>query len=170
MGYIDTDPRTVIEPVYDYAGEFRNGYAEVSIGESKERIESPVMRRRKGEVNVYLNGVWVFSEEPPYIASNRTMLPLRAVAEALGFGVKWYPSERKFEMQNKERILRLAIGSAEASVNAFDDGAPAAAVPLDAAPEIRAGRTYVPLRFIAENAGYAVEWDAGARAVYITTS
>ena len=34
----------------------------------------------------------------PYLANNRTMIPLRAVAEALGFGVNWMEAEKKIEI------------------------------------------------------------------------
>jgi hypothetical protein len=166
-GYLDMNQQMAINPVYDSAGAFRNGYAEVSVGESKEIIESPILQRREDEVNVYLNGAWMFSEEVPYILSNRTMLPIRFVSESLGFRVKWYPSGQKIVIQNENRVLQFAIGSAEASVNVFDDGVPGDTVALDAAPEIRMGRTYVPIRFIAENLGYGVEWELASHSVYI---
>jgi hypothetical protein len=166
-GYIDMNQQMAVSPAYDSAGAFRNGYAEVSVGENREIIESPVLQRRKDEINVYLNNAWIFSEEVPYILSNRTMLPIRAVSESLGFGVKWYPSERKIVIQNANRVLRFAVGSTEASVNVFDDGLSADKVILDAAPEIRMGRAYVPIRFIAENLGYGVEWESASHSVYI---
>lgn len=40
-------------------------------------------------LEVYVNGKKVESDVPAQIIGNRTMLPVRAVAEALGFDVKW---------------------------------------------------------------------------------
>ncbi|MFO7655431.1 MAG: copper amine oxidase N-terminal domain-containing protein, partial [Bacteroidales bacterium] len=38
---------------------------------------------------------------------------------------------------------------------------------LDAPPQIRQGRTFVPIRFISEAFGAIVEWDAATRTVTV---
>lgn len=93
------------------------------------------------------------------------MLPLRAISEAFGGDVVWDPVERKVTVTLGGHTVLLWIGKSQAEV----DGN---ATPIDAAngevvPEIIAGRTFVPLRFVAESTGLDVTWNADARSVTI---
>ncbi|MCX6083359.1 MAG: stalk domain-containing protein [Caldiserica bacterium] len=104
-------------------------------------------------------------EAAPYIKGGRTMLPLRAVSEAFGGDITWDPVERKVTVKLGGHTVLLWIGKAQAEV----DGRK---TPIDAAnttvvPEIVAGRTFVPLRFVAESTGLDVTWNADARSVTI---
>jgi hypothetical protein len=54
----------------------------------------------------------------------------------------------------------MQVGNPEALVNGKK-------VMLDAPPEIRSGRTFVPIRFISEAFGAIVEWDAATRTVTV---
>ena len=62
--------------------------------------------------NIYVNGVPIeFSEaERPYIQNDRTMVPLRAIAEALGATVYWFNADKKIQMVRYDTTLRLFIG------------------------------------------------------------
>jgi hypothetical protein len=57
----------------------------------------------------------------------------------------------------------LTINSARVSVNGTNQT-------IDAAPVIRSGRTFVPIRFISETLGADVSWDAGTQAIGVTLS
>lgn len=61
----------------------------------------------------------------------------------------------------KATVIVLAIGSATATVNGASTG-------LDVAPEILGGRTFVPIRFIAETFGADVNWLAATQGITIT--
>lgn len=103
-------------------------------------------------------------EAAPYIKGGRTMLPLRAISEAFGGDIEWDPAERKVTVKLGGHTVLLWIGKAQAEV----DGKK---TPIDAnvaiVPEIVAGRTFVPLRFVAESTGLDVIWNADARSVTI---
>jgi hypothetical protein len=93
------------------------------------------------------------------------MLPLRAISEAFGGDIEWDPVERRVTVKLGGHTVLLWIGKAQAEV----DGKK---TPIDAAnvaivPEIVAGRTFVPLRFVAESTGLDVIWNADARSVTI---
>ena len=108
---------------------------------------------------------WVFDEYvandvAPVIRNERTMLPARFVAEALGGVVTWNEAEQKVTIVNGEDTIVIFIGEPFATVN----GAP---VELDSPAFIENSRTYLPIRFIAENMGATVTWDADARTVKI---
>lgn len=72
------------------------------------------------------------------------MAPLRFTAEALGAKVEWSPAKPlEVVIQDGATHLQLTQGSATAYV----DGKP---VTLDAPPEVRSDRTFVPIRFVSE--------------------
>ena len=60
--------------------------------------------------NIYINGQPIdFSEaERPYIQNDRTMIPLRAIAEALGATVYWFNTDKKIQIVRYDTTLRLA--------------------------------------------------------------
>jgi phosphate transport system substrate-binding protein len=98
----------------------------------------------------------------PFVADGRTMLPIRFVAEAMGAGVSYKTksngtvSQVSLGLPDSPTTLKavtLSLDSTTASV----DGQ---AVTLDAAPVIRQSRTFLPIRFIAEQLGAKVTWVA----------
>lgn len=94
----------------------------------------------------------------PYIAKgNRTMVPLRVVSENMGFKVDWKSETQEITMTNSGlgRNLNLQIGNTKASLNGKEINIDQTGI---IAPIIRGNRTYVPLRFIAENMGYKVDY------------
>lgn len=97
----------------------------------------------------------------PYIAKgNRTMVPLRVVSENMGFKVDWKGETQEITMTNSGlgRNLNLQIGNTKASLNGKEINIDQTGI---IAPIIRGNRTYVPLRFIAENMGYKVDYKKG---------
>lgn len=87
-----------------------------------------------------------------------TMVPVRGVFEHLGATVSWDQQERKATVLLNRREVVLRCGSREAVV----DGQ---VVPLQVAPEVRNGRTFIPLRFVSENLGLKPTWDQETRTV-----
>ena len=107
----------------------------------------------------------VFGEEAamdaaPIIKNSRTMLPIRIVAEGLGAKVAWNAAERKATITNGDTVIEITIDSKIAKVNGED-------VVLDTPAFIENNRTYLPLRFVAENLNATVLWDAKERQVII---
>jgi len=100
----------------------------------------------------------------PYInEDDRTMVPLRFIAEALGAEVGWNGETRQVTIASGGNTIVLTIDSESYTLN----GEP---YTMDTAPVINTGlnRTMVPVRFIMEALGMAVEWDAVNRLVIIT--
>jgi hypothetical protein len=88
------------------------------------------------------------------------MVPLRFIGEALGAKVDWDNAERKVTYTLYGRTIELWIDKSTALVN----GDP---VVVDPAPYIVSGRTVVPLRFVSENLGAAVEWESKTQRITI---
>jgi uncharacterized Fe-S center protein len=87
----------------------------------------------------------------PVIQDGRALIPVRAVIESLGGSVEWDSPSQTARLSLGEDAASLSIGS----LTAFHNGLPHA---LDVAPIILAGRTMLPIRFIAESFGFEVEW------------
>lgn len=97
---------------------------------------------------------------PAYISNGYTMLPLRAVSKALGVNtnnVVWNNAARTVTIMYGQRVITLTIGATTMYVN----GSP---VPASSAPEIKDGRTFLPLRDLGTALGVtAINWDAATR-------
>ena len=110
-----------------------------------------------------VNGETKFWDATPYIKEGRTLVPIRHLAEAVGFKADWdfsdpankmvfiFKADQDPEKDKEHPFILLIIGQPTAMVNGN-------LVALDVAPEILNGRTMVPLRFVVETLGYQVEW------------
>ena len=112
-------------------------------------------------VTVTVNGQVMNFDQPPVMRNNRVFVPMRAIFERLGSSVVY--SNGNINSQGNGRSVHLVIGSTQASVN----GQP---LTMDVAPFTVAGRTEVPLRFVAQALGANVSWNANTETVAITTS
>ena len=114
-------------------------------------------------IRVTVNGADVrWTDAVPYIdENNRTMVPLRAVADALELDIVWNEDTREATFSDGARAICFPIGSAEAYT---DEGV---AVPMDTAAVISGDRTYAPVRYLAMFFGYTVGWDGATRSVLI---
>jgi hypothetical protein len=99
-------------------------------------------------------------DSPPIIREGRTLLPIRAVIEALGGSVGWDAVQRKATVTLGMHTVEVWIGSKEARVDGVN-------IALDVAAIIVNSRTLLPLRFVAENLGCTVTWDPVGRTVTI---
>ena len=117
--------------------------------------------------SVYLNGEKMTFEADPYISEERTMVPFRAIFEAVDADVMWDEQTRTViavkSTDSETTSIALQIGSDKAFVNGAE-------VTLDKPAEITSDFTFVPLRFVMESLGANVEWDNDAYSVIITTN
>ncbi len=124
--------------------------------EHRIHYDPPTVRVRVGGAPV------AWTDARPYIdENNRTMVPLRAVAETLGLTVSWDGYRREAGFTDGEKRLTFPIGSVDA---VKEDGT---FLHMDTAAVINASRTYAPVRYLAEYFGYTVDWDAATRTVLI---
>ena len=109
---------------------------------------------------IIVNDHIVYSDVYPYIKNSRTYVPIRFIAEELGYDVKWDGANKKVIMKNGNTNVELTIGSNKMKVNGK-------VLTLDAPAEIKDDRTFVPLRAIAESFGEKVDYSKDYKAVYI---
>lgn len=97
----------------------------------------------------------------PVIVNDRTLMPIRAIIEAIGGTVSWDGETRKVTLLYNGSAIELVIDSASALLNGKESA-------LDTAPMIINGRTMLPIRFIAESFGFDVGWDGDTGTVTIS--
>ncbi|MEW9124874.1 MAG: stalk domain-containing protein, partial [Thermotaleaceae bacterium] len=93
---------------------------------------------------------------------NRTVIPIKFIAEALGIEVEWDGTQQLVTFTDADITVKLKIGERQATVNG-------STVYFDTQAVITQARTFVPLKFVSETFGAKVEWIASTRTVVITT-
>ncbi len=114
-----------------------------------------------GKKEATINGATTENDVAPIIRNDRTMLPIRVVAEALGATVDWFGDTRTVKINADNIEISLVIDDNFAMVNGEQ-------VTLDSPSFIENERTYLPLRFVVEKLGAVVEWDGSTQTIYIT--
>ena len=112
-------------------------------------------------IKIYINGEQITPDTNPIILDSRTMVPIRAIAEKLGYSVNWFSDTETISMQNGSDLIQLSIDSKSMYHNSYN-------IILDVAPLIYDSRTYLPVRAVAEAMGCNVDWNDSERAIYIT--
>lgn len=103
-------------------------------------------------VRVFVGETQLQFDVPPYLESGRTLVPVRALAEALGFLVDFDPTEWKVILTRGDEEILLWINSDKVMVNGKEGR-------IDVPAALKEGRTFVPVRFVSENLGAQVGWD-----------
>lgn len=119
--------------------------------------------------NVYADDIKVlvndkniaFSDVKPQIIDGRTMVPVRALFDALGAEVHWDSSTEKITGSIADTTVVMQLNSKNYKVNGLNQV-------MDCYPVVINGRTLTPARYVAESLGYRVDWDSANRTVLIT--
>ncbi len=114
------------------------------------------------DIKVKLDGEQIKFDVPPQIINDRTMVPLRAIFEALGATVDWDGDTRTVTSTKDNTTIKLTIDNATMHVNEETRT-------LDSPACLVEGRTLVPVRAISEAFGTTVDWIGEERTVLITT-
>lgn len=102
--------------------------------------------------SVNLDGQQVSFDVPPTIEDGRTLVPLRAIFEAMGATVTWDQASQTATAVKGDTTVILTIGSTIPTINGQ-------VKQLDVPAKIVNGRTLAPLRFVGEAFGGVVEWN-----------
>jgi len=116
-------------------------------------------------IPIFVDGEELNMDVPARVLNDRTMIPIRAVTEAVGCMVEWYGEDQRIVINapaEGEPLIVMHIGDQQATVNNYNgetDEVSGKTVTIDAPPVLIDGRALVPLRFIAETIGFEVEWN-----------
>jgi titin len=148
-----------------YNGAGNSAYSnEASTTSDKEKT---IIKLIIGDPSYYVNNKVKTMDTAPFIMGDRTLLPIRYVAEELDAKVDWDNRERKVTIAIEGTKIELWIERSYAMVNGLQraiDKDNQNVKPIIVSP----GRTMLPLRFIAENLGCRVDWEPGRSEVTVT--
>ena len=128
-------------------------------------------------IGVYVNGEVLDADTVPYIKNNRTLVPMRAIFEALGATVSWDDATKtaistkdRVEITNDNGVDNIRTVQDEVKITIgekvlYKNGE---AIELDCVAEITNDRTMVPVRAIGEAFGCTVNWNNEMKTVEIT--
>lgn len=164
---VDADEATVKYQYYDNDTHFdevvKEGFVNIiTAGRDKDdasftkKVVVPV-----GEKYIIAGEEQVALDVPAYIsAAGYTMLPVRAVATALGINnnnVLWNQASRTVTILYGQRIITMVAGQKVVTVNGNT-------IPASATVQIKDGRTFLPMRDLATALGVTdITWDAATK-------
>jgi len=128
--------------------------------EQTPALKEIITEKYKNIVTVFVEGERVIFDTYPMIVNDRTMVPLRAVFEALGAIVSWDDETKTVTAEIGKDVIELTIGADFMTLN--DEK-----IMLDSIAFIENDRTYVPLRAISEAFKYDVRWNGDTKTVTI---
>ncbi|MFP4456335.1 MAG: N-acetylmuramoyl-L-alanine amidase [Clostridia bacterium] len=102
------------------------------------------------------------SEYNPILENERTVAPVRVIAEYLGGTVNWEDSSKTVTIEKGNKNIELVINQSTVKTNEES-------LQLDTSPRLIDGKTYVPLRFVSEVLDYEVVWNSESKRVELTT-
>lgn len=114
-----------------------------------------------GEIKIEIDNERIYPDSTPMIVEERTLVPIRAVAEKMGYNVSWDGVNQIVTMSDGYTNLEFQIDNYTALKNGYKE------IPLDVPPVIFDDRTYLPLRAVAEAMNAEVNWDGDTRTVQI---
>ena len=128
-------------------------------------ISTTVPAMASDDIKVVLNGKTLSFDVPPQIINERTMVPIRAIFEALGASVDWnQETQTATAIQgNNEIIVQMNNSIINYKTNGVSDS-----YTCDVLPQIVSDRILVPVRAIAEVSGCKVDWNGESQTVIIT--
>lgn len=127
---------------------------------------TPVATDIEPRIDIKLDGVRLPTPIDPIKYHDRTMVPFRAIGEALGLDIQWDAATQTVTATSVGKEVRLQVGNQTALVN----DQPMA---LDAEPILLTNgtdsRVLIPVRFLSEQFGAGVQWEESTQTVLITS-
>lgn len=115
------------------------------------------------QISVSIDGLPVSFDVQPVMQNGRTLVPFRAIAEALDVQVTWDGAAQTINATDGKNTVRLQMNSNTGYRNQNP-------IPLDVPPLNLNGRTLIPLRFFGEAFNCQVVWDNATYTVKITSA
>lgn len=115
------------------------------------------------EIRVYLDGEKIEFDIKPQTINGRTMVPIRAIFEAMGATVSWDDATETAVCIKEETVIKMTVDNNVMSINDT-------VVNMDVSPVVINERTLAPARYVAEAFGAEVNWSSKNKVVSLTTN
>ena len=133
---------------FDKIGRYNERFDAINKNQVSLFINSPVAFAKGIETRVDPNNIDVM----PVILNDRTLVPVRFIAESFGADVGWNADERAATVTLDDKTIKLTLDSNQMDVNG-------AISELDVPAQVISDRTMIPLRALVEALGKKVFWD-----------
>lgn len=115
------------------------------------------------DVKVFVDGTQLSFDVPPTIIEGTTLVPMRAIFEAIGADVQWDQNTKTATGTKGGNTVSVQIGNAYGTKNGVQIKLLQAATLIDS-------RTLIPLRFVSESLDCTVNWDGNTKTITILTT
>lgn len=146
--------------IVDYNKIGRYDVTDEDVFEDENSASANVIKLTIGSDKLYKGDEVVTLDVPAQVQNDRTLIPLRAIFEALGAKVDWEEESQTVTSTRGNVTIKLTIGSDKLYRN--DE-----TITLDVPAQVQNDRTLVPVRAISESFGCQVDWDEEAQLVTI---
>lgn len=106
-----------------------------------------------GSTAVLVDDQAIINDVAPVIRNDRTLVPIRVITETLGGQVAWNEAAKEVTLTVNGKEIKMTIGKVLEKYGV--------------APVIIGGRTFVPVRFVADELGAVTTWDDATKTVTI---
>jgi len=99
---------------------------------------------------------------PAFVDENSvTLVPLRLISDIIGAKVEWVPETKEIVISDDKKVIRLQINNKKAIVNNVE-------YTLTSPPVVKNERSYVPVKFVAENLEFKTDWIPETKTLVLT--
>lgn len=96
----------------------------------------------------------------PILVTGRTMVPIRAVVEAMGGNIGWDGNTKNITLEARSNKVEMWLEKTDINVNGTSKK-------MDVSPILKNERTFLPIRFVAENLNCKVDWINSTKEIVI---
>ncbi|MEC0093340.1 stalk domain-containing protein [Paenibacillus macquariensis] len=129
-------------------------------------ISTSTSQAASGQVSIMLDDYSLPFPVQPTVMNETTMVPFRAISEALGVKVVWNQAKQEITASKTGTAGTKQVVLTMGSKNAVVDGQ---VVKLIASPQTVQGSTLIPLSFFSSQFGATVAWNQATKTVSITS-
>lgn len=121
----------------------------------------------QNSIKLIIDGKTVTADPEAFIKDDRTLVPIRVIAEELDAEVTWDNNTRTVHISKGDMQVVLTIDSRLIEYTADNETTYNLS---DVAPLINEDRTFVPIRVVSNALGVGIQWDNDKRAVIIDSA
>ena len=145
--------------VTDMTGLDSWDFSNIKMSSGNEKTDNEV-KTVNNDISVILNNNQLSFTQSPVIENGTTLVPMRAIFEAMGASVDWNNDTKTVTSVKGDTTIILTLNKDKATVNGDE-------IPLVVPAKLVNGNTMVPLRFVSESLGAEVDWNGESRTVTI---
>jgi hypothetical protein len=141
------------------------------------RVAQETITINYNNIRIAINGQLINTEFAPFVFQGRTYLPVRDVASAMGFHVTWEDATNTVHLTTQANVPqqtvnapgRIAQENIVVNFNNIRFAINGTLVSTEYDPFIFQGRTYLPVRDVANATGFEVTWEDATNTVHLTS-